>query len=121
MTRHVADSAKAWKQHRPTLLTGQGWPQENLLLLHKKLDYAEKDDVALTSAALRDVAPELDALRSKAVAKARDFLMARIYALRKPKTNIQVCRDLQNGMRLPVWQSTTGNSRPACMSVASRG
>ncbi|KAK9838884.1 hypothetical protein WJX74_005159 [Apatococcus lobatus] len=64
--------------------------QENLLLLHKKLDYAEKDDVALTSAALRDVAPELDALRSKAVAKARDFLMARIYALRKPKTNIQI-------------------------------
>lgn len=64
--------------------------QENLLLLHKKLDYAEKDEVALTSAALRDVAPELDALRSKAVAKARDFLMARIYALRKPKTNIQI-------------------------------
>ena len=64
--------------------------QEHLLLLHKKLDYAEKDEVALSSAALRDVAPELDALRSKAVAKARDFLMARIYALRKPKTNIQV-------------------------------
>jgi len=43
------------------------------------------------------VAPELERLRVKAVAKAREYLMARIYALRKPKTNIQI---LQQNMLL---------------------
>lgn len=90
--------------------------QENLLLLHKKLDYAEKDEVALTSAALRDVAPELDALRSKAVAKARDFLMARIYALRKPKTNIQVCSAL---LEAPLVLQPCMSFRPLQMPSAA--
>ena len=38
----------------------------------------------------RDVAPELEKLRVRAVGKARDCLMQRIYSLRKPKTNIQI-------------------------------
>lgn len=38
----------------------------------------------------RDVAPELERLRAKAVGKCYDFLMGRIYALKKPKTNIQI-------------------------------
>lgn len=49
------------------------------------------------SAAHSDVQPELERLRAKAVAKAREYLMSRIYALRKPKTNIQI---LQQNMLL---------------------
>ena len=52
---------------------------------------------AQASAAHADVAPELERLRVKAVAKAREYLMAKIYALRKPKTNIQI---LQQNMLL---------------------
>ena len=36
------------------------------------------------------MAPELEKLRVRAVGKARDCLMQRIYSLRKPKTNIQI-------------------------------
>jgi vacuolar protein sorting-associated protein 52 len=50
-----------------------------------------------SSAARSDVQPELGRLRAKAVAKAREYLMSRIYALRKPKTNIQI---LQQNMLL---------------------
>ncbi len=38
----------------------------------------------------RDVAPELERLKVKALSKCRDFLMDRIYDFRKPKTNVQV-------------------------------
>lgn len=38
----------------------------------------------------RDVAPELERLKVKAIARCRDFLMDRIYDFRKPKTNVQV-------------------------------
>lgn len=34
--------------------------------------------------------PELERLRVKAAGKARDHLMGNIYALRRPKTNIQI-------------------------------
>ena len=50
-----------------------------------------------SSAAHSDVQPELERLRAKAVAKAREYLMSRTYALRKPKTNIQI---LQQNMLL---------------------
>eukprot|EP00475_Leptophrys_vorax_P004587 TRINITY_DN12741_c0_g1_i1.p1 TRINITY_DN12741_c0_g1~~TRINITY_DN12741_c0_g1_i1.p1 ORF type:complete len:645 (+),score=61.37 TRINITY_DN12741_c0_g1_i1:243-1937(+) len=39
---------------------------------------------------MRDVQPELDRLRVKAVIKGREYLMQKIYALRKPKTNIHI-------------------------------
>lgn len=38
----------------------------------------------------RDVAPELERLKVKAVARCRDFLMDRIYDMRRPKTNLPV-------------------------------
>lgn len=63
---------------------------EHLLNLHKKLNFLEKNDAAQNSAAYKDVAPELEKLRVKAISKSRDYLMQRIYALRKPKTNIQI-------------------------------
>ncbi|KAK9822680.1 hypothetical protein WJX81_008329 [Elliptochloris bilobata] len=64
--------------------------QEHLEALQRKLEFAEHSETAQESAAFRDVAPELERLRAKAVAKAREILMARIFALRKPKTNIQI-------------------------------
>ena len=45
---------------------------------------------AQSSAAYSDVMPEQERLRTRAVAKARDYLMAKIYLLRRPKTNIQI-------------------------------
>ena len=63
---------------------------EHLLNLHKKLNFLEKNEAAQNSAAYKDVAPELEKLRVKAISKSRDYLMQRIYALRKPKTNIQI-------------------------------
>ncbi len=59
--------------------------------LAEKLMFADADPRAQASAALRDVAPELEKLRAKAAVKCRDFLLQRIYSLRKDKTNIQVC------------------------------
>ena len=51
--------------------------QEHLIQLHRKLEFAERSDMAQGSAALRDVAPELDRLRIKTLFKAREFLIAR--------------------------------------------
>lgn len=61
-----------------------------LEVLSKKLNFISADNSARSSTALRDVQPELERLRVKAVGKARDFLMQRMWALRKPKTNIQI-------------------------------
>ena len=38
----------------------------------------------------RDVAPELERLKAKALARTRDFLMERVYDMRRPKTNMQI-------------------------------
>lgn len=43
-----------------------------------------------TSIALKDVQPELDKLRQKAISKVYEFMIQKLYALRKPKTNIQI-------------------------------
>lgn len=51
--------------------------QDHLVALHKKLDFAEKNEAARESAAYRDVAPELEKLRVTALHKCRDFLMTR--------------------------------------------
>lgn len=45
----------------------------------------------------RDVAPELERLKLKAVARCREHLMQRIYDMRRPKTNLQVV--LSDGLR----------------------
>ena len=51
--------------------------QEHLEALQRKLEFVEKSETVQESAAFRDVAPELERLRAKAVAKAREILMAR--------------------------------------------
>ncbi|GAB4822229.1 hypothetical protein N2152v2_009275 [Parachlorella kessleri] len=63
---------------------------QSLQQLSNKLEFVEKDDLARFSAAYRDVAPELERLRVKAIARCRDFLMERFYDFRKPKTNVQI-------------------------------
>lgn len=80
--------------HRHMHLTRTGEVDEDfvaaLRTLASKLAFADSDPQAQTAAALRDVAPELEKLRAKAAARSRDFLLQRIYSLRKDKTNIQI-------------------------------
>ncbi|CAL8998031.1 unnamed protein product [Prunus brigantina] len=62
-----------------------------LEILSKKLKFVEVDLMVKTSKALKDVQPELEKLRQKAVSKVVfDFVVQKLYALRKPKTNIQI-------------------------------
>lgn len=61
-----------------------------LEILSQKLKHTEVDHMAKTSKALKDVQPELEKLRQKAVSKVFDFIVQKLYALRKPKTNIQI-------------------------------
>ncbi|KAK9786909.1 hypothetical protein WJX73_004682 [Symbiochloris irregularis] len=64
--------------------------REPLQALQKKLEFADTSSLARESAALRDVAPELERLRARAALKCREFLIQKVYNLRKPKTNIQI-------------------------------
>ncbi|KAJ7978186.1 Vacuolar protein sorting-associated protein 52 A [Quillaja saponaria] len=61
-----------------------------LEILSKKLKFVDVDPMVKASKALKDVQPELEKLRQKAVSKAFDFTVQKLYALRKPKTNIQI-------------------------------
>ncbi|KAL5843153.1 hypothetical protein ACOSQ4_009111 [Xanthoceras sorbifolium] len=61
-----------------------------LEMLSKKLKFVEADPMVKTSKALKDVQPELEKLRQKAISKVFDFIVQKLYALRKPKTNIQI-------------------------------
>lgn len=61
-----------------------------LEILSKKLKFVEADQLIKGSKALKDVQPELEKLRQKAVTKVFDFIVQKLYALRKPKTNIQI-------------------------------
>ncbi|XP_010679346.2 vacuolar protein sorting-associated protein 52 A [Beta vulgaris subsp. vulgaris] len=61
-----------------------------LEILSKKLKFVTADPTVKTSTALKDVQPELERLRQKAVSKVFDFIVQKLYALRKPKTNIQI-------------------------------
>ncbi|XP_057494357.1 vacuolar protein sorting-associated protein 52 A-like [Actinidia eriantha] len=61
-----------------------------LEILSKKLKFVEVDPMVKTSKSLKDVQPELERLRQKAVSKAFEFIVQKLYALRKPKTNIQI-------------------------------
>ncbi|PKA65339.1 hypothetical protein AXF42_Ash005672 [Apostasia shenzhenica] len=61
-----------------------------LEILSKKLKFVEAEPMIKASKALKDVQPELERLRQKAVAKVFDFMVQKLYALRKPKTNIQI-------------------------------
>ncbi|XP_031122235.1 vacuolar protein sorting-associated protein 52 A-like isoform X3 [Ipomoea triloba] len=61
-----------------------------LEILSKKLKFVEVDPMVKTSKALKDVQPELEKLRQKAVSKVFDFMVQKLYSLRKPKTNVQI-------------------------------
>ncbi|KAJ8450466.1 hypothetical protein Cgig2_002151 [Carnegiea gigantea] len=61
-----------------------------LEILSKKLKFVAADPLVKTSMALKDVQPELERLRQKAVSKVFEFIVQKLYALRKPKTNIQI-------------------------------
>ncbi|KAE8022213.1 hypothetical protein FH972_008036 [Carpinus fangiana] len=61
-----------------------------LEILSKKLKFVDVDPMVKASKALKDVQPELEKLRQKAVSKLFDFIVQKLYALRKPKTNIQI-------------------------------
>ncbi|KVH98490.1 vacuolar protein sorting-associated protein 52 A [Cynara cardunculus var. scolymus] len=61
-----------------------------LEILSKKLKFVEVDSMVKTSNALKDVQPELEKLRQKATSKVFEFMIQKLYALRKPKTNIQI-------------------------------
>ncbi|XP_022885788.1 vacuolar protein sorting-associated protein 52 A-like [Olea europaea var. sylvestris] len=63
---------------------------KTLEILSKKLKFVEVDQMFKTSKALTDVQPELERLRQKAVSKVFDFMVQKLYALRKPKTNVQI-------------------------------
>lgn len=64
--------------------------QRTLEILSKKLKFVEDDSMIKASKALKDVQPELERLRQKAVSKVFEFMVQKLYALRKPKTNIQI-------------------------------
>ncbi|KAH0875655.1 hypothetical protein HID58_073017 [Brassica napus] len=61
-----------------------------LEILSKKLKFVAADPAVKSSKALKDVEPELEKLRQKAISKVYDFIVQKLIALRKPKTNIQI-------------------------------
>ncbi|KAJ3670818.1 hypothetical protein LUZ60_008244 [Juncus effusus] len=63
---------------------------KTLETVSKKIKFLEADHMIKTSKALKDVQPELEKLRQKAVSKIFEFIIQKFYALRKPKTNIQI-------------------------------
>jgi len=58
--------------------------------LSRKIKTVATDQNLRGARALRDVEPELELLRLRAVSKAREFVAQRIYDLRRPKTNVQI-------------------------------
>ncbi|CAH2066732.1 unnamed protein product [Thlaspi arvense] len=63
---------------------------KTLETLSMKLRFVEAEQAVKNSKALQDVDPELEKLRQKAVSKVYYFIVQKLIALRKPKTNIQI-------------------------------
>lgn len=61
-----------------------------LEILSKKLKFVEVDPMIKSSKALNEVQPELERLRQRAISKVFEFILLKLQALRKPKTNIQI-------------------------------
>ncbi|CAE8584800.1 unnamed protein product, partial [Polarella glacialis] len=57
--------------------------------LNKKLDHVKQQEMQKLPSCAQS-APELEKLRTKAVARIKDFLLQKINALKKPKTNLQI-------------------------------
>eukprot|EP00927_Polykrikos_kofoidii_P048378 TRINITY_DN4265_c0_g1_i1.p1 TRINITY_DN4265_c0_g1~~TRINITY_DN4265_c0_g1_i1.p1 ORF type:complete len:729 (-),score=172.15 TRINITY_DN4265_c0_g1_i1:122-2260(-) len=62
---------------------------EYLSELNKKLDHVKQNDMQKFPSCAQS-APELERLRTMAVSRIKDFLLSKINALRKPKTNLQI-------------------------------
>merc|ERR1712136_406911 len=60
-----------------------------LLELNKKLDHMKHNDMHKLPSCAQS-APELEKLRTKAVARIKDFLLQKTNALKRPKTNLQI-------------------------------
>eukprot|EP00930_Biecheleria_cincta_P006879 TRINITY_DN107972_c0_g1_i1.p1 TRINITY_DN107972_c0_g1~~TRINITY_DN107972_c0_g1_i1.p1 ORF type:complete len:722 (-),score=142.99 TRINITY_DN107972_c0_g1_i1:197-2341(-) len=57
--------------------------------LNKKLDHVKQQEMQKLPSCAQS-APELEKLRTKAVARIKDFLVQKINSLKKPKTNLQI-------------------------------
>jgi hypothetical protein len=57
--------------------------------LNKKLEHMRQSDMQRLPSCAQS-APELEKLRTKAVSRIKDFLLQKVNALRKPKTNLQI-------------------------------
>ena len=83
--------------------------------LDRRLKSVEANPSASASKSAEDVVPELERLKATACAKSREFLMARFYSLRKPKTNVQI---LQQNSIMPYKYLVTflANHAPAILT-----
>eukprot|EP00877_Chromochloris_zofingiensis_P003974 jgi/Chrzof1/13578/Cz08g03010.t1 len=63
---------------------------EHLLALDRKIKFITTDEMARGSQARKDLGPVLEKLRIKAIIKVRDFMLNKLYQLKKPKTNISI-------------------------------
>ncbi|KAH6778696.1 Vps52 / Sac2 family [Perilla frutescens var. hirtella] len=61
-----------------------------LEILSRKLKFLEIDTMVKTSKMITTVQPELEKLHQKAVSKVFDFIIQKLNALRRPKTNVQI-------------------------------
>jgi len=57
--------------------------------LNRKLEHVKQSDMQKLPSCVQS-APELERLRTKAVSRIKDFLLQKINALKKPKTNLQI-------------------------------
>ncbi|XP_057766628.1 vacuolar protein sorting-associated protein 52 A [Salvia miltiorrhiza] len=61
-----------------------------LEILSRKLQFVESDSMLKTSKVITNVQPEVEKLHQKAVSKVFDFIIQKLNALRRPKTNVQI-------------------------------
>lgn len=77
---------------------------EAVISLSDKLKYLQQEAPAKDGSSLdippaetfagRSLLPDLEKLKIRAIAKARDYFLAQFQALRKPKTNVQVVQQI---------------------------
>ena len=65
---------------------------EKVSVLHEMLE-STNDEGVIQSKALEEVKPELDKLKFKVCSRARNFLIAKLNNLKKPKTNFQIIQE----------------------------
>ncbi|KAL5231290.1 hypothetical protein ABZP36_030066, partial [Zizania latifolia] len=63
---------------------------KSLEILSKKLRFAQVDPMINASKSLKDIKPELERLRQKALSKVSNYITEILFAMRKPGTNIQI-------------------------------